>query len=222
MMTLAWRAARHRSWLACGAWLGLSIGLKPFLLLFVPVLADQRTMACRRSVISSRCGIDRGGRDRIRVAGARRLVDAPPNIRPATSDCLLHQWLVDGCRFQERLAARARCRGLDRHCRRHDCRDPKGRRRSCLVADHHRGTPGLAARLGLLHAPPNRSARRFGSRRAFASMGLAALATLRLPSILARRFSMGPAVRRVAWIDLHLGIPGTLDGGVSASAKTRD
>jgi alpha-1,2-mannosyltransferase len=35
---LAWRAARGDQWLTAGAWLGLLIGVKPFLVLFVPYL----------------------------------------------------------------------------------------------------------------------------------------------------------------------------------------
>ena len=38
LVTLGWRAARHGRWPAAGWWLGLAIGLKPFLLLFLPIL----------------------------------------------------------------------------------------------------------------------------------------------------------------------------------------
>jgi Glycosyltransferase family 87 len=38
LMVLAWRAARHGCWTSCGAWLGVLIGLKPFLAVFVPYL----------------------------------------------------------------------------------------------------------------------------------------------------------------------------------------
>jgi alpha-1,2-mannosyltransferase len=38
VVTLAWRAARHTKWGVAGAWLGLAISLKPFLLLAVPLL----------------------------------------------------------------------------------------------------------------------------------------------------------------------------------------
>lgn len=36
--TLAWRAARHSRWRAAGLWLGCAAALKPFLLVFFPVL----------------------------------------------------------------------------------------------------------------------------------------------------------------------------------------
>ncbi|MFN7917566.1 MAG: glycosyltransferase family 87 protein [Vicinamibacterales bacterium] len=38
-LTLAWRDARHERWVACGLWLGVLIGVKPFLALFIPGLA---------------------------------------------------------------------------------------------------------------------------------------------------------------------------------------
>ncbi len=41
-VTLAWRAARHEHWPAAGAWLGLALSIKPFLLLFVPYLLLRR------------------------------------------------------------------------------------------------------------------------------------------------------------------------------------
>ena len=41
-LTLAWRAARRERWGTAGAWLGLAMGAKLFLLLFVPCLAVTR------------------------------------------------------------------------------------------------------------------------------------------------------------------------------------
>lgn len=62
MMTLAWRSARRGSWLACGAWLGLSIGLKPFLLLFLPVLVIRgRWVAAGVSLLAAAGSIVAGG-----------------------------------------------------------------------------------------------------------------------------------------------------------------
>jgi hypothetical protein len=41
-----WRAARHGRWNRAGLWLGLSASLKPFLLLFVPMLILRRRWTC--------------------------------------------------------------------------------------------------------------------------------------------------------------------------------
>ena len=44
-VTMAWIAARHGRWLRCGAWLGLVLSVKPFLLLIVPYLLVRRRWA---------------------------------------------------------------------------------------------------------------------------------------------------------------------------------
>jgi hypothetical protein len=46
VLTLAWRAARHGRWGRAGAWLGLAIASKPFLLLFLPALIVRRRWQC--------------------------------------------------------------------------------------------------------------------------------------------------------------------------------
>jgi hypothetical protein len=38
LTALAWREGRRTNWVACGIWLGLAVGVKPFLALFGPIL----------------------------------------------------------------------------------------------------------------------------------------------------------------------------------------
>lgn len=42
MVTLAWREARRQRWWRAGAWLGLGMSLKPFLLIFLPYLMARK------------------------------------------------------------------------------------------------------------------------------------------------------------------------------------
>ncbi len=48
-ITLSWRDARHGRWGQAGAWLGLALSIKPFLLIFVPYLVLKR---CWRGIAS--------------------------------------------------------------------------------------------------------------------------------------------------------------------------
>ncbi len=47
LITLSWRDARHGRWGKAGAWLGLALSIKPFLLIFIPYLVLKR---CWRGV----------------------------------------------------------------------------------------------------------------------------------------------------------------------------
>ena len=42
LITIAWRNARHGRWGQAGAWLGLGMSIKPFLLIFIPYLVLKR------------------------------------------------------------------------------------------------------------------------------------------------------------------------------------
>jgi hypothetical protein len=42
LVTLSWHAARHERWIAAGAWLGLGLSVKPFLLFLVPYFLWRR------------------------------------------------------------------------------------------------------------------------------------------------------------------------------------
>lgn len=53
LMSLAWQDARRGRWERCGAWLGVLIGLKPFLALFVPVLLMTRRWNALLGAIAS-------------------------------------------------------------------------------------------------------------------------------------------------------------------------
>jgi hypothetical protein len=46
LLTLGWRAARHCQWSRAGAWLGIAVAAKPFLLVFFPVLVVRRRWSC--------------------------------------------------------------------------------------------------------------------------------------------------------------------------------
>ena len=61
-MTAAWLAARRQQWVTCGVWLGVVIGVKPFLGLFLPVLALRgqwraTVSACLAGLVSSAVGV---------------------------------------------------------------------------------------------------------------------------------------------------------------------
>jgi len=55
-VTLAWRAARQERWAACGAWLGLVLSIKPFLLLVVPYLLLRRRLEALAALAGSVAG----------------------------------------------------------------------------------------------------------------------------------------------------------------------
>ena len=101
IVTLAWRAARHGRWPAAGAWLGVAIGLKPFLLLFVPVLMIRRRWLAAGVAVAVAVGSALGGAAVFGWPALQSWLRPAAGARAGPSGRLLHQRIVGGHRCEE-------------------------------------------------------------------------------------------------------------------------
>jgi alpha-1,2-mannosyltransferase len=56
-VTLAWKAARHNRWVRCGAWCGLGMSIKPFLLIFLPYFLLRRHVRAALAAVVAMAGV---------------------------------------------------------------------------------------------------------------------------------------------------------------------
>ena len=121
-VTIAWRAARQKRSVVAGFWLGLAIGVKPFLLLLFPIVAIRREMviaivATVTALASLAAGVVPHG-----WPSARDWAHLPRDAASVRAAALFHQRVDCRTHLARRAAARSHrsprsgCRSWHRRC----------------------------------------------------------------------------------------------------------
>ena len=120
-VTIAWRAARQKRSVVAGFWLGLAIGVKPFLLLLLPIVAIRREMVIAIVATVTALASVSCWRSIFRLACRARL-GTSPDAASVRAAALFHQRVDCRPHLARRAAARSQrsprrgCRSWHRCC----------------------------------------------------------------------------------------------------------